>query len=66
MKIYIFSNFAPPTDAAIAKKNTKKHHSAFLLTIYDRMQLTSWKKFLKKFTAILDFYPFKDGGFFDF
>ena len=43
MKIYIFSNFAPPTDAAIAKKNTKKHDSAFLLIDYNRIEITSLK-----------------------
>ena len=34
-KIYIFSNFTPPTDTAISK-NTKKDLSAYLLIVYNR------------------------------
>ena len=35
-------NLKPPTDTAIIK-NTIKNHSAILLTVYDRIELTSLK-----------------------
>ena len=51
MKIYIFSNFTPPTDTTIAKKHQKRL-SIFLVIVYDRIEFTSLKISKKKFTAI--------------
>ena len=47
-------------------KNTKKDHSAFLLIVFDRIELTSLKISKKIFTALLHFYAFKDGSFLNF
>ena len=47
MKIYIFSNFTPPTDTTIAKKHQKRL-SIFLVIVYDRIEFTSLKISKKK------------------
>ena len=43
MKTYIFPNFTPPTDTVITAKHQKKHHSAFLLIVYNRIEFTFLK-----------------------
>ena len=46
-KIYIFSNFTPLLIQPLLK-SPKKGHSAFLLTVYDRIELASLKIKKKK------------------